>query len=161
NNQVATLRANVELLKSRRATLDLSKANLKRGEELAPTGGISKEDLDLRRQTVKVNEAMAEQALQTVYANRVSLGLPAHPPKGQELGDVPENLAQNFSTVRQALGDLMQAAALFGYTAPSWNATPKETLENFYKQDPKGSFDTIIARLIPNAPAIKQAEAKL
>jgi membrane fusion protein (multidrug efflux system) len=161
NNQIANLRANVELLKSRRATLELAKANLKRGEELAPTGGISKEDLDQRRQTVKVDEALAEQAQQTVFANRVSLGLPPRPPKGQELGDVPEDLPQTFSAVRQALGDLMQAAALFGYTAPSWNATPKETIEAFYKQDPKGSFDTIIARLIPKAPAIKQAEAKL
>lgn len=160
NNQVANLRANVEVLKSRRATLDLAKGNLKRGEELASSGGISKEDLDLRRQTVKVDEALVEQALQTVYANRVSLGLPPHP-KGDKLGEVPADLAQNFSSVRQAVGDLMQAAALFGYSTPSWNTTPKETLDNFYKQDPSGSFDTIIARMIPNAPAIKQAQAKL
>lgn len=160
HNQVANLRANVEILKSRRATLDLAKSNLKRGEELAPTGGISKEDLDQRRQTVKIDEALVEQALQTVYANRVSLGLPHHP-KGDNLGEVPADLAQNFSSVRQALGDLMQAAALFGYSPGSWNATPKETIETFYKQDPAGSFDTIIARIIPNAPPIKQAQAKL
>ncbi len=41
----------------RQATLDLAKANLKRGEELAPRGAISKEELDQRRQAVLVGEA--------------------------------------------------------------------------------------------------------
>src|SRR5262249_1008464 len=94
NNQIANLRASVATLNSRKATLDLAKANLKRGEDLAP-GGISKEELDLRRQTVKIDEAAVEQALQTVYAQRVSLGLVSQPPKGQELTDVPDNLDQN------------------------------------------------------------------
>jgi membrane fusion protein (multidrug efflux system) len=39
--------------------------------------------------------------------------------------------------------------------------TPRQTLEEFYKQDPEGNLDKIFARIIPNAPAIKQAEAKL
>jgi membrane fusion protein (multidrug efflux system) len=56
---------------------------------------------------------------------------------------------------------LTQSAAQFGYFAPTWNATPKETLATFYKQDPQGNLDRILAHLIPNAPAIKQAEAKL
>jgi membrane fusion protein, multidrug efflux system len=38
-NQIANLRANVATLNSRRATLVLAQANLKRGEELAPGGG--------------------------------------------------------------------------------------------------------------------------
>jgi membrane fusion protein (multidrug efflux system) len=161
HNQIANLRANVESLKSRQATLTLAKANLKRGEELAPSGGISKEDLDLRRQTAKMDEALVEQALQTVYANRVNLGLTAKPAKGQELGDVPEELPQNYSAVRQSLAELMQSAARFGYYQEHWTATPKEVIETFYKQDPKGSFDTIIGRLIPKAPLIQQAKAKL
>jgi membrane fusion protein YbhG len=48
--------ARAELLQ-RQATLDLARANLKRGEELAPDGGISKEDLDARRQAVRSAEA--------------------------------------------------------------------------------------------------------
>jgi membrane fusion protein (multidrug efflux system) len=160
NNQIANLRAYVATLNSRKATLELAKANLKRGEELAPKG-ISKEDLDQRRQTVKVDEAAVEQVLQQIYAIRVGLGLPAQPPKGQDLGDVPPDLDQNFSTVRQALGDLMQSAAQFGYVSSSWTGTPKEVLAEFYKQDPEGNLDRILARLIPQAPAIKQAETKL
>jgi membrane fusion protein (multidrug efflux system) len=82
NNQVANLRASVAMLNSRKATLKLAENNLKRGEELAPSGGISKEELDNRRQTVKVDQAAVDQALEQVYAIRVGLGLPAQPPPG-------------------------------------------------------------------------------
>jgi membrane fusion protein (multidrug efflux system) len=100
--------------------------------------------------------------LQTIYANRAALGLPIKPPEGQELGDVPEDLPQTYSQVREALAAVMQSAARFGYTSPAgWQATPKEVIEAFYKQDPKGDFNTIIAKLIPKAPAIQQAQARL
>jgi len=161
NDQIANLRAAVATLKSRMATLALAKSNLRRGEELAPSGGISKEDLDLRRQTVAVDEAGVEQALQQVYAIRVGLGLEAQPPKGHELTEVPPDLDQNFSGVRQALGQLMQSAAQFGYFPSSWDASPKQVIADFYKQDPKGNLDRIYAHLIPEAPATKQANAKL
>jgi membrane fusion protein (multidrug efflux system) len=161
NNQVANLRAAVATVKSRQATWDLAKANYKRGQELAPSGGISKEDLDIRRQTVKVAEATTDQAIQQVYAIRVGLGLIAQPPEGHDLTEVPADLDQNFSAVRQALGELLQSAAQFGYFPTSWTATPKEAIAAFYKQDPKGDLDRIYAQLIPRAPAIKQAEAKL
>ena len=80
------------------------------------------------------------------------------PPNGHDLTDVPPDLDQTFSAVRQALGELQQSASLFGYFAPSWTATPKETVETFYKQDPEGNLNRIFSRLIPQAPAIKQAD---
>jgi membrane fusion protein (multidrug efflux system) len=161
NNQIANLRAAVATVTSRKATLELSRANLKRGEELAPGGGISKEELDQRRQTVKVNEATLDQSLQQVYAIRVGLGLAAEPPKGHDLTEVPPNRDQNFSAVRPALGELLQSAALFGYAPTSWTVSPKEAIETFYKQDPQGDLNRIFATLIPQAPAIKQAESRL
>ena len=161
--QIATLRANVAIYESRKATLVLAQANLKRGEELAPSGGISKEELDQRRQTVKVDEAAVDQALQAVYATRAGLGLTPQPAPGQDLGDVPPDLDQSFSSVRQALFQLSQSAAELGYSPASWNSSPKQAIEDFYKLDPtgKGNIDKIIERLIPNAPAVKQAVAKL
>jgi multidrug efflux pump subunit AcrA (membrane-fusion protein) len=51
-SQIATLRANVATYESNKAHLELSRANLKRGEQLAPSGGISKEDLDVRKESV-------------------------------------------------------------------------------------------------------------
>jgi membrane fusion protein (multidrug efflux system) len=194
NNQVANIKAAVATLKSKQATLVLARANLKRGEELAPSGAIAKEDLDQRRQQVKVGEAAVDQALEQVHALRVGLGLPAEPGKGHDLTEVPTDLAQNFSTVRQALADLLQSAVQFGYFPTTWNATPKQALAAFYKQDvegpiiivsafamtasqpspwlagwaaermiqaPENNLDRIIAHLIPKAPVIQQAEAKL
>jgi membrane fusion protein (multidrug efflux system) len=161
NNQIANLRAAVATLNSRKASLQLAQANLKRGEELAPSGGISKEDLDQRRQTVRVNEASVDQALQQVYAIRVGLGLPAQPEPGHDLGEVPPDLDQNFSAVRQALADLLQSAVQFGYMPTSWTSTPKKAIEDFYKQDPEGNLNRIFEHIIPLAPAIKQAEAQL
>jgi membrane fusion protein (multidrug efflux system) len=161
NTQVANLRANVATLNSKKATLELARANLQRGEELAPSGGISKEDLDQRRQSVKVDEANVDQALQAVRAIRVGLGLPAQPSPGHDLGEVPADLDQRFSSVRQALGQLFQTVAQFGYSPTSWNATPKQAVEDFYKQDPQGNLDHIYAQIITQAPAIRQAEAKL
>ncbi len=145
---------------SQKAKLVLAQANLKRGEELLPSGGISKEDLDQRRQTAKVDEAAVDQALQAIYATRVGLGLPSRPAQGQALGDVPVDLDQNFSSVRQALFQLSQTAAELGYSPASWNASPKQAIEEFYKLDPTGNIDKIIERLVPNAPAVKQAVAK-
>src|SRR5262249_16613824 len=92
NNQIANLRAAVATYNSRKATLQLAEANPKRGEELAPGGGISKEELDQRRQTVKVDQAAVDQALEQVHAIRVGLGLPAQPAKGHDLTEVPPDL---------------------------------------------------------------------
>ena len=115
----------------------------------------------MRGESVKVADAAVDQALQAVYAIRVGLGLPQQPPAGHDLSETPPDLDQNFSTVRQALGELLQSAAQFGYFPASWTATPKQAIEAFYKQDPEGNLNRIYARLIPQAPAIKQAEAKL
>src|SRR5262249_54774277 len=43
----------------------------------------------------------------------------------------------------------------------SFNKTPKQMVADFYKRDPQGDIDRIFARLLEDAPAIKQAEAKL
>lgn len=161
NTQVANLRAAVAMLKSRQAVMALAWANLRRAERLVGSGGISKEDLDQRRETVRVDEANVDQALQQIYAIRVGLGLPAQPEKGHELTEVPPDLEQNFSSVRQALGELLQSAAQFGYLPSSWTATPKQAIEEFYKLDPEGNLNRIYENLIPRAPAIKQAQANL
>jgi membrane fusion protein (multidrug efflux system) len=161
NSKIADLKALVAKLESAKATLALAQANLKRGEELLPSGGISKEDQDIRRQTVKVNQASVDQALQDVYAVRVGLGLPTEPPPGHPLSETPPDLVENFSNVRQALGQLLESASELGYSTTNWEATPRQAIDEFYKQDPEGNLGRIYAKLIPQAPAIKQAEAKL
>lgn len=161
NTQAANLRAALATLNSNKASLDLANANLKRGEQLGARNAITKEQLDELREAVKVDEAAVDQALQQAYAIRVGLGLPAQPPEGKELSDLPPDLDQTFSTVRQALATLIESAAQIGYFPKTWEATPNQALEEFYKQDPEGNLDHIYSRIIPNAPAVKQAEAKL
>jgi membrane fusion protein (multidrug efflux system) len=200
DTEVANLHAAVATLNSKKATLELSNSNLKRGIQLAATQAISPEDLDQRRQQVRVDEAAVNQALEQVHAIRVGLGLPSAPPQGKGLTDVPPDLDQTFSTVNQGMATLTQSAAQFGYFPPTWNATPKQAVAEFYKHDPLGyahliaqtlgagglapggppagamaqavaavgylesdklALDRIFALIIPRAPAIKQAEAKL
>jgi membrane fusion protein (multidrug efflux system) len=90
----------------------------------------------------------------------VALGLPPQPEGGGDLAQTPPDLDQTFSSVRQALASLMQSAAEIG-VSDSFNKTPKETVEDFYKRDATGDIDKIYDKLLKNAPAVKQAEAKL
>jgi membrane fusion protein (multidrug efflux system) len=161
DDQIANLRAAVATLDSRKATLELAQANLKRAAKLLPIKAISQEDYDTQVRSLKVSEAAVNEALQGIYAIRAGLGLPIKPRDGESLDQVPPSLDQNFSAVRQALGELLQSAAAFGYFPTSWTATPKQVIAAFYKQDPEGDLNRILARLIPKAPAIKQAESKL
>ena len=137
NTQAANLHAAVATLNSKRASLDLSKANLRRAEKLAGTGAITVEEVDTRRQTVKVDQAAVEQALEQVYAIRVGLGLAAQPADGHNLTEIPPDLDQTFSAVTWALGELLQIAALFGVYPANWDATPKETLAEFFQKNPR------------------------
>jgi membrane fusion protein (multidrug efflux system) len=70
---------------------------------------------------------------------------------------VPADLDQTFSSVLQAEAQLIQSAAELG-VVHSYEQTPKQLLEDFEKQ---GDIDRTFARLAADAPAVKQAEAKL
>ncbi|MCE9546146.1 MAG: HlyD family secretion protein, partial [Planctomycetia bacterium] len=82
------------------------------------------------------------------------------PPSGDDLAQVPPDLDQTFSSVRQAQYNLMQAAAQLGVVQP-FDKPPQQMVDDFYKRDPKGDIDRIYAQLLKEAPAVKQAEAKL
>jgi membrane fusion protein (multidrug efflux system) len=160
DDQIAQLRAAVAAYESQKATLALAQANLARGEKLVTTGAMSKEEFDQRVQQSKVSEAQVRQALEQVYEIRVGLGLPTQPASGN-LTETPPDLNQNFSTVRQALADLLESAAPLGIYPTSYDLSPKATIEEFYKRDPEGNLDRIYAKLIRDAPLIKQARAKV
>jgi hypothetical protein len=70
---------------------------------------------------------------------------------------VPPNLDETFSSVLEAQADLIQSAAQLG-VVHSFDQSPKQMLDEFAKQ---GDIDRYFAKLTTEAPAVKQAEAKL
>ena len=165
DNQVALLRANVAALKTYQAKLTQAKADYDpcAKEEAKTPGVISQQDLDKYQAAFLVAQAQVTQALETVYQVRAGLGLPTKPEKGDDLTQVPPDLDQTYSAVRQAEGELLQSAAPLGIVAPSYDLTPKQLVEDFFKQYPEanGDIDRIYALILPNVPAVKEAETKV
>jgi membrane fusion protein, multidrug efflux system len=161
DNQIALLHAKVAALDKSRAALKRAEGDVERARKLVPTGSMSREEADHREQSLLVARADVIQAQDDIHQIRVSLGLPAEPENGVDLAFVPPDLDQTFSSVRQAQAELLQSAAQFGVVPSSFYLTPKQMLEEFYKRDPQGNIDKILAALVPEAPAVKQAGAKV
>jgi membrane fusion protein (multidrug efflux system) len=159
-NQVSLLRARVAALDKSRASLKLAELDFERAKQLIGSTTISQQEYDRRDAALTTARAQVTQSLADVYQIRVSLGLPAQPEGGGDLGQVPPDLDQTFSSVLKAQADLFQAAAELG-VVHSVGQTPKQMLEEFEKLDPEGNIDRTFARLAVQAPAVKQAEAKL
>ncbi len=158
DNQVALLSARVATLDQAKAGLGYAKAEFERAKTLLATKVISNEEYDLKREAIDTASAQVEQALENVYQTRVGLGLPRDPPAGKSLADVPPDIDQNYSAVREAVGELMKGAAQLGIISSSLNLSPKEIVAEFYRRDPGGDIDRIYATVLKNAPAVKQAE---
>jgi len=161
DNQVALIRARAATWEQSKATQVLAQAEFERSKKLLETKVASKEEFDQKREQLDVANAQVKQALENVYQARAALGLPSQPPEGTNLTDVPANLDQTFSSVRQALGELMQSGAQLGVVVSSYDLTPKQVVEEFYKRDPGGDINRIYAEIIKRAPGLKQAEAGL
>lgn len=122
---------------------------------------MSREEYDQKQAALAVANAQVSQTLQNVYQARVNLGLPAVPPAGTSLADVPPDLDQTFSSVRQALADLLHSAAQLGITPTSYDLSPKEIIAEFYRRDPQGDINKIYAQVIRDAPSLKQAQVSV
>jgi len=157
DSQVALLRARVAEINKSKAALVLAQIEFDRARQLVPRGDTPQEVLDRRQAALTTAGAELVQTLAEVYQIRVSLGLPAQPIDGGDLGQVPPDLDETFSAVREAQAALIQSAAQLGIVH-SFDQGPKAMLEQFYKL---GDVDTTFDRFAANAPAVKQAEAKL
>jgi membrane fusion protein, multidrug efflux system len=158
DNRVALLHARVAALDKNKATLKLAQLEFDRAQKLLPDATISQQEYDRRQAALSVAQADVTQAMADVHQIRVSLGLPAQPENG-DLGEVPPDLDQTFSSVREAQAALIQTAAQLG-VAHSYEQLPKQMVEQFEKLD-QGDIDRTLAGLTADAPAVKQAQAKL
>jgi len=157
DNQVALLHARVAAIDKSRAALVLAQVQFDRARALVGRADVTREEYDTRQAELTTAGAQLVQTLAEVYQVRVSLGLPAQPPKGGDLGQVPADLDDTFSSVREAQSELIQSAAQLG-VAHSFEQGPKAMLDQFEKL---GDINSIFARYAADAPAVKQAEAKL
>jgi membrane fusion protein, multidrug efflux system len=159
-NRIALLRARVAALDKSKASLKLAQVEFERARQLLPTSATTREEFDRRQAALSIASAGVTQALSDVYQIRASLGLAAQPETREDLGQVPPDLDQTYSSVLQAQADLIHSAAQLGIVH-SYAQSPKQMLEEFEKLDPQGDIDRTFARLAKEAPGVKQAEAKL
>jgi membrane fusion protein (multidrug efflux system) len=160
DDTVAQLRARVAALRSKEATLDRARADFARAKGIFSRNALSREDFDQRLEAERTAAAGAKQALEDVYEARVALGLVARSETG-DLADVPADLNQTFSGVREALAELVQSLATVGLPLTSSSQTPRQALDEFARRDKEGNIDRIMERIVPQAPAVRQAEARL
>jgi membrane fusion protein, multidrug efflux system len=160
DNQVSLLRSRVAALDSYRAAVAKAQADYDRALPLVKSGSITTEELDHRKQALRDVQAQLESALQGIYQIRAALGLPPRPPSGDDLAQVPPDLNQTFSNVRQAQMKLIQTMAQLGVAIP-FNKPPRQMLEDFYKRDPAGDIDRILAQILKDSPQVAQATAKV
>jgi membrane fusion protein (multidrug efflux system) len=158
DNQVALLHARVATLEQNKAEQVFAEAEFERAKHLLETKVYSTEEYDQKHEAIDAANAAVNAALEDVYQTRAALGLPREPDAGKSLTDVPPDIDQTFSAVRQAAGQLMQGAAQLGVFISSYKLTPKQIIAEFYKRDPGGDVDKIYADILKNAPAVKQAE---
>jgi membrane fusion protein, multidrug efflux system len=159
-NQIALLHARVADLKKAKATFVLAQQEFDRTSKLVVSETASRELYDQRQAALSIAQAGVVQALADANQIRVSLGLQAVPDDGAAIEQVPPDLDQTFSSVLQAQAELIQSAAELG-VVHSFNQSPKQMLEEFEKLDPAGNVDRTFDRMAADAPAVKQAEAKL
>ena len=160
DDKVAQLKARVAALRSKEATLDRAKVDFARAQQLFSRGAIAREEFDQRLTAVRTAEAAVKEALEEVHEARVALGLDPHP-EGKDLTDVPADLNQTFSGVSEALNALLQTMTQVGFPLGSFTHTPRQALDEFARRDKDGNIDRILERMVPEAPAVRQAEAKL
>lgn len=162
HNKTAELRATVAELETAKAKQARATADWNRAMSLqkANPGAISRQDVDQYQEAFRVANAQINQALEHVSQIRVSLGLPAMPPEGEDLAKVPADLDQTFSGVREVQGKLMQAAAALGVSG-SFDKLPEEMVKDFFSRYPNQNIDQIFAKLVKDAPDLKRAETKL
>ena len=161
DNQVAVLRARVATLDQTKASLVLAEAEFGRAKRLLATKVISAEEFDQKREVFDAAQAQVQQALESVCQIRVALGLPRDPGPSHSLSDVPADIDQTFSTVLQALAEMFESAAQIGIVPSSFDLSPKQAVEEFYRRDSGGDVNRIYAEIIKTAPALEKARTNI
>ena len=160
NDKVAQLNARVAALRGKEATLELAKLDFARASKLYNRDAIPREEFDQRLTAVRTAEAAVKQALEEVHETRVALGLDPHP-KGKDLTDIPADLNQTFSGVREALNALVLTVTQVGVPLDLREPHASESARRVHpaRQGREHRPDPGAARA--GCARVRQAEAKL
>ena len=156
DDRVSLLRAKVAGVDKSKAALVLAQLDFDRAAKLVVTNDVPRELYDRRQAELLAARADVVASLADVRQIRASLGL-ATASDEADLGQVPPNLDQTFSSVLQAQAAMIQSAAQLG-VIHSFDEGPRHMVEAFEKE---GDVNSTFARLAADAPDVKQAEAKL
>jgi membrane fusion protein, multidrug efflux system len=154
--QVAILNAQFATLKSRQASLELARNNFRRGEELLPSGGISKEDVDQRNNTLKVATEQEKEAWAAIQQTRATLGLA---PDYKDPLKVPGDLEVQQSTVQTAVSDIASSLAQVGIPFDPKDAEQAKAFADFLRPDGDKSAGEGLEAVVEQAPAVSVARA--
>jgi membrane fusion protein (multidrug efflux system) len=157
DSQVALLHERVAAVDKSKAALALAQVDFNRAQQLVTRDDVPRAEYDRRQAQLTTAGAQLAQRLAEVHQTRVSLGLPGQPEGGGDLGQVPPDLDETYSSVLAAQAELIQSAAQLG-VVHSFDQGPKAMLDEFEKL---GNIDATFAQFTANAPGVKQAEAKL
>src|SRR5277367_460870 len=156
DDQVALLRAKIAGVDKSKAELALAQVDFDRAAKLVVTNDTPRSEYDRRQAILLSARADVVAARADIRQIRASLGLPQET-DDTDLGQVPPDINQTFSSVLQAQAALIQSAAQLG-VVHSFEEGPSHMVEAFEKE---GDVNTTFARLAADAPDIKQAEARL
>jgi membrane fusion protein, multidrug efflux system len=154
--QIATLNALFAAIKSNQATVALARNNLRRGEELLPSGAISKEELDQRNNSLKVTIEQEKEAWAGLQQVRAQLGLPSDYKNPLE---IPKELENEQSTVQSAVSQIASNLATIGVHFDPKDAVQAKAFGDFLRPDGDKSAGEGLEKVIDDAPAVKVAVA--
>ena len=142
DNQIALLRAKVADLQSKKAVAGTGPSRFSSGGGAAARQG----DRPLGLRSIPGGHARCRGSSQRSRRKRSTRsGLPwgcrQSPPPARILLQVPPDLDQTFSAVRQAQADLIEQYGAVRLSSSSFNLTPKQMIDEFFKQNKERDID--------------------
>ena len=152
--EVAALKSAVANWKLQQANLALAQANLRRGEELVPSGAMSREEFETRSAAAKVAKQQVDSAAQAVQQARALLGLPnSTGPNGTPDTSVPSDIDETFPGVKYVVASAEQSLAQLGLPVDPASAKADKVVDK---------LNTLLASsFIDHVPAVEVAQAQL
>jgi membrane fusion protein (multidrug efflux system) len=155
-SRIKSLDAQWATIKSRQASLALARNNVRRAEDLLPSGGISKEEVDQRNNALKVAIEQEKEAWTAIQETRAELGLA---PNSNNPLEVPKDLTEQQSSIQNAVSTISSSLAQIGIPFDAHDLKPDEAFEQIVHMDTSEGLENAFGQIIEQAPAVKVAHA--